>query len=258
MVAGLKGDDRITTGDGLDGIVHMAGDGDDVITDFDVNGNKRRHNGGERDFDTLILSGHGALDGEYATYAELRQLVRAIETDGDGRTDAVVRGRDLVLAFGAGGSVTLEGVVRTLGGKRSLIALGADNGRTAGTNGDDRLRATKGDARYDGGRGDDVIRTGGGRDTITFRSGDGHDTVRDFDVNGGHERSFDTLRLSGFGRFDGSYSTAGEILWLVDALNGDDDRRTKAKLGRRHLELTFADGSAIMLKNVAKDLARSV
>ena len=256
MIAGLKGDDRITTGKGSDGIVHMAGDGDDVIADFDVNGGRRQQNGGERDFDTLILSGHGVLDGEYATYAELRQLVRAIENDGDGRTDAIIKGRDLVLAFGAGGSVTLEGVVRTLGGKRSLMTLGADNGRVAGTNGHDRLRATAGDARYDGGRGDDVIRTGGGRDTIAFRSGDGHDTVRDFDVDGGHERSFDTLRLSGFGRFDGSYSTTGEILWLIDALNGDDDRETEAKLGRRHLELTFADGSAITLRNVTKDLHR--
>ena len=262
ILAGLKGNDTITTGDGLDGVVHMAGDGADRITDFDVNGRwnrnredgGRRADGGEQDFDTLILSGHGALDGEYATAAELRGLVEAIESDGDEATQAMVFGRDLLLDFGADGSITLEGVIGQLGGRQSLFELGAEDGRTRGTDGDDRLRGTKGDATYDGGAGDDVIRTGGGRDTIAFGPGGGNDVVRDFDVDGGGETSFDTLEISGFGALDGRYSTAAELMGLAAALNGDDDEGTRADLGRRHLTLTFPDGSSLTLKRVADDL----
>ena len=261
ILAGLKGDDTIATGDGLDGVVHMAGDGADRVTDFDVNGRwnrnredgGRRANGGEDDFDTLILSGHGDLDGEYASAVQLRVLVAALSDDGNDASAAVVVGRDLLLDFGADGSIALEGVVGWLGGRLSLFDLGAENGRTRATEGDDRLRGTRGDAVYDGGAGDDTIRTGDGRDTIVFRPGGGNDTVADFAVNRGGE-AFDALDLRGFGALDGRYSTAADLLGLAEALNGDDDDRTAADLGRKHLTLTFADGSSIALRGVAGDL----
>ena len=264
ILAGLGGNDTITTGDGRDGIAFMAGHGHDRVTDFDVNGRwarnredgGRRADGGERDFDTLMLSGLGDLDGEYATAAELRDLVRAIGRDGDDATDAVVMGRDLLLDFGTAGSITLEGVVGKLGGRQSLYAIGAENGRTRGTEGDDRLKGTRGDATYDGGAGDDVIRTGRGRDTVVMRPGGGHDVVRDFDVRRGAERSFDTLELAGFGALDGRYDSAADLRALVRAIDRDGNDATRAEIGRRHLTLTFADGSAITLRNVADDLRR--
>ena len=264
ILAGLGGDDAITTGRGRDGVAFMAGHGDDRVTDFDVDGRWSRHredggrraHGGERDFDTLMLSGLGDLDGEYATAAQLRGLVAAMAADGAADTAAVTMGRDLLLDFGAAGSVTLEGVVGRLGGRASLHAAGAEDGRTRGTPGDDRLRATRGDATYDGGAGDDVIRTGGGRDTVVLRPGGGHDVVRDFDVDRGGERSFDTLHLSGFGALDGRYSTAMDLLGLARALNDDGDDASRARRDGRHLVLSFADGTAITLRHAASDVLR--
>ena len=262
ILAGLGGNDTITTGDGLDGIAFMAGHGQDRVTDFDVNGRWARAredggrwaNGGERDFDTLMLSGLGDFDGEYASAAELRGLVGAMSADE--LADAVVMGRDLLLDFGSAGSITLEGVVGKLGGRQSLFAIGAENGRTRGTEGNDRLAGTRGDAVYDPGAGDDVIRTGSGRDTVLVRPGGGHDVVRDFDVDRGGERDFDTLELSGFGALDGRYTNAFDLLGLAAALNIDDDETTRARLEGRHLVLTFADGSSLTLRNVASDLLR--
>ena len=135
MMAGLGGNDRITTGRGRDGVVFMAGHGNDRITDFDVDGRWRdrradggtRADGGERDFDTLILSGLGEHDGEYATARELRELIAEMAADGE--TTVRVHGRDVVLDFGERGSVRLDRVVGALGGSQSLAALGAELSR---------------------------------------------------------------------------------------------------------------------------------
>ena len=248
LMAGLGGDDVIRTGRGSDGVVFMRGHGNDRVRDFDVD------RGGERHHDTLLLSGFGDLDGEYGTRAELRALIEAIESDGDGRTDAVVGGRDVTFVLGDD-QITLEGVARSLGGRRDLLELGADNARFNGTNLDDTLRGSRGGERYEGGRGDDVIRTGRGRDEVVMREGDGHDRVRDFDVNGGRERSFDTLSLEGYGAIDGSYSTRDDLLYLVSVLHNDGDQTTGASLRGNHLTLDLGEDS-VRLDRVVDDLGR--
>ena len=198
--------------------------------------------------------GVGALDGEYRTAGELRGLVEALANDGDDATRTIVLRGDVTFEFGEDGTVVLEGVARELGGRRGLVAIGALDGRTLATDGDDRLRGGRDDAVYAGGWGDDVIRTGDGLDTVAFRVGDGRDTVRDFDVDRGGERDFDTLDLAGFGALDGRYSTAAELLALADALNGDGDEGTRARMRRGHLVLEFGDGDALTLRRVGREL----
>ena len=275
VLAGLAGDDVLTTGDGNDTIVHMGGDGITRVTDFDVDGRWNRRHGedrrtGENDSDALVLAGVGGLgdgrgeadpgagvgafDGEYRTAGDLRGLVAMLANDGDDATHAIVLRGDVTFVFGDDGTVVLEGVARDIGGRRGLVELGAIDGRTMATDGDDRLRGGPDDAIYEGGRGDDVISTGDGLDTVLFTIGDGRDKVRDFDVDGGGENDFDTLALRGFGALDGRYSTAAELTALADAMNADDDEGTRAEVKRGHLVLTFGDGDVLTLRKVADDL----
>ena len=106
--AGGRGDDVIRTGDGLDTVAFTVGDGRDTVTDFDVDG------GGENDFDALLLTGFGALDGRYSTAADLMGLADALNADDDDGTRAEVRRGHLVLEFGDGDALTLRRVADDL------------------------------------------------------------------------------------------------------------------------------------------------
>ena len=108
LYAGGRGDDVIRTGDGLDTVAFSIGDGRDTVTDFDVDG------GNETDFDALMLSGFGALDGRYSTAAELMGLADALNADDDEGTRAEVRRGHLVLTFGDGDVLTLRRVAKDL------------------------------------------------------------------------------------------------------------------------------------------------
>ena len=106
---GNLGDDDIRTGRGSDEVVFRYGDGDDFVRGFALDG-------GTGDVDTLTLEGMGDLDGRYSTAADFQSLAAALESDGDAETGASTRGNRLLLDFGDGGSVELNGLADVVGG----------------------------------------------------------------------------------------------------------------------------------------------
>ena len=80
-----------------------TGMGNDVIADFDTN----NWRGGEKSFDTVNFSFAGR-DWSLSTGRDVFRFARFIERDGDGRTDALLDGRDLVFVFDrdADGNIT--------------------------------------------------------------------------------------------------------------------------------------------------------
>jgi len=128
---GGDGDDVITTGGGSDTVVFTGGN--DTITDFDTNAQDKGEAGNqdENSFDTLRVNGTD-FDGKYSSVNDFLDLVRAMQTDDNGETEAFAApgSDDLTLSFerhengDATHSVTLEGVL----GKDGLrAALEADN-----------------------------------------------------------------------------------------------------------------------------------
>lgn len=91
------------------GAVHtFKGDfGDVIVSDFSAD-------------DKLILGG-GDFDGSYAIQ-DIAQLVFAVEHDGDGDTDALRDGKDIVFALGQGNSIRLESLV----GRNGLTVAALD------------------------------------------------------------------------------------------------------------------------------------
>ena len=256
VLAGLVGADTLTGGAGSDAIVFRAGDGADRVMDFDLRGQFRDgavRNADERVFDTLVLAGLGDLDGEYSSASEFRDLIAAMENDDDPRTNAIIRKGGIEFLFGEDGSITLDRIAAALGGRESLYEIGVDHWRTVATNGDDVLAETAVGARYEGGPGDDVIGTGAGWDSVVYGAGDGADTVTDFALDDGRGDAFDTLVLTGFGGLDGSYASAADLLWLIDAINSDADDATNAGIGGSQIVLDFGAGDSVTLARVVGD-----
>lgn len=198
---GGTGDDVLTGGTGADVFEFDAGDGHDIITDF--------QNGRDRlDFDDLDATGIQAL---IATASQ--------------------QGADLVLSHSAGSSVTLRNMQLAdldlsdftaapppvpgldLEGSAGNDTLrgGAGNDDIDGEAGDDRLLGRgghdelngddgndtllggKGNDTLEGGAGNDTLKGGAGADVFEFEFGDGHDVIRDF-TNG-----VDRIELDDFG-----------------------------------------------------------
>ena len=257
VLGGLAGNDRLETGAGSDTVVFRGGDGADRITDFDLNGRFRdgaQIGADEAVYDTLVLTGLGELDGEYSTATDFRDLIAAMEADGDARTNAIIRKGGLQLLFGEGGSITLDRIAAALGGRDSLYEIGVDHWRAAPTDGDDVLGETKVSARYDGGLGDDVIGTGAGWDVVAYGAGGGADQITDFALDEGTGDAFDTLELRGFGALDGAYSSAADLLALMDRINKDSDPATNAGVSGDSLILDFSNGDSVTIARVGASL----
>lgn len=122
VIDGGDGDD-VLTGGGFDrNVFVMTGEafGDDVITDFDVDGSGR-----ERSRDTLTFTFAGE-ERSLSTTDDFLAFTRLIETDGTGDTDALIDRRDLVFDFD-GASVRLAGVIGRDGlTEERLLEAGAD------------------------------------------------------------------------------------------------------------------------------------
>lgn len=131
---GGRGDDTMTGGGSDQNLFEYqgSGPGQDVITDFDVNGG-----GTESSFDTLHIN-HAGFNVSLSTDGEFLDFVDEIEHDGVGSTDAVIDGNDLVFYFNNPedigedseedepvNSIRLVGVVDDIG-ESNLVAAGAD------------------------------------------------------------------------------------------------------------------------------------
>ena len=123
--------------------------------------------------------------------------------------------------------------------------LNGDEGddRIRGGNGDDIIDGGEGNDRLEGGNGDDTL-TGGGNDQNVFTVGKDNDTVKDFDVNGGNETSFDTLKFE-FGGMNFALSTTHEFLDFVELIEMDTRGDTDAIVDGHDLILAFdRDGAS--------------
>nr|WP_244954644.1 Ig-like domain-containing protein [Rhodothalassium salexigens] len=249
MLRGGLGDDTLTGsgsgGGGGDRNVFALGDvsarheGDDVITDFDVNG------GGETGFDTLTFRFDGQ-DYALQTSEQFLDFINEITTDGRDDTSARVDGADLVFDFGATvGSVRLEGVVGPDGlDPDDIDAIltpdqpdpGDDTeddgpcgetrpGDMLGTEGTDTLTGTPGSDRIFGLGGDDVIRDSGNGDDVIC-GGDGRDIIqvsgRGDDRIGGGDGD-DIIDNAGSGH-DQIWGGAGDDI-IRNSGNGNDQIR---------------------------------
>ncbi|WP_430765275.1 Ig-like domain-containing protein [Rhodothalassium salexigens] len=261
---GLGHDTLTGSGPGVDGHdrnVFNLGDvsarheGDDVVTDFDVN------RGGETSFDTLAFHFDGR-DYALQTADQFLDFIATITADGRDDTAARVDGADLVFDFGATvGSVRLEGVVGPDGLDPGAIDAiltpdqpdpGGDTeddgpcgetqpGDMLGTEGNDVLTGTPGSDRIfglggndvirDSGYGDDVICGGDGDDIIhvsgrgddRIGGGDGDDVIDN--AGSGHDQIWggagnDIIRNSGNGS-DQIWGGAGNDK-ITSSGNGDD------------------------------------
>ena len=239
--------------------------GNDVVTDFDVNGT----NGGENNFDALEFTFDG-IDFSISTRNDIRRFVRFIETDGDVRTDAILDGNDLILVFGRDSedpsiitsSVRLEDVVGQNGltqrrlqrdsvdllGTAELDVFFASGAVEIGSTASETLVGGAANDVIVGGAGSDTLFGGAGNDTLTGDQTDGgifgsdqdtfaiseialgnvgNDVITDFDVNNfdGGENNFDTLTLT-LGNQDFSLSTGQDFLEFADFLDNDGNDDT--------------------------------
>ena len=249
--------------------------GNDVVTDFDVNGT----NGGENNFDALEFTFDG-IDFSISTRNDIRRFVRFIERDGDVRTDAILDGNDLILVFGRDSddpsiitsSVRLEDVVGQNGltqgrlrrdsvdliGTAELDVFFASGAVEIGSTANETLVGGAANDVIVGGAGSDTLFGGAGNDTLTGDQTNGgifgndqdtfaiseivpgnvgNDVITDFDVNNfnGGENSHDTLTLT-LGNQDFSLSTGRDFLEFAEFLDSDGNDDTG----------TLIDGSDII------------
>ena len=206
---------------------------------------------------------------------------------GSGGADALVGGGASDRIHGDAGDDWLRG-----GGGNDLVDGGRGDDALAGGRGDDELTGGRGDDdleggagidRLDGGTGDDTLAGGrgndllaGGRgdDTYVFDAGDGVDTIVDTDGQG--RIVVDERELSGVAvaagdhwrsadgavsfRFSGDARHGGELAITVgDASAPGEPGNTLRVRGFRNgdLGLSFGDGSAAALANVAASVASS-
>ena len=246
VLFGGSGDDTLTGGSGADTFVFYPNDGNDEITDFDVNE------------DTIDLTGFGANiefsqltftateDGsgtiiDLAAFGGGQITVHGVNPDEftedmfnlpDGATSADqgngyilgTTGNDVVIV-GEGDSViaTFQGDDVVIGGEgRDAISGGEGNDWLQGNEGDDTIFGNRGDDVIFGGEGDDRLEGGAGRnflhggagaDTFVFGPSAGDNTIADF-TDG--EDLIDLSAITGISGFDDLPITADGNAAVID------------------------------------------
>lgn len=160
ILSGGKGNDHLAGGAGGDTYLFNLGDGNDVITEVGTSGTD------------IVKLGSGL----HSTNV----VVSRSQTNGNA----------IVLDFGNGDSLVLEGHLSGTGGiewvefadktiwsKDQLIQKALANSQTTG---DDALIGSATEDRIQGGRGNDTLAGGDGADVYVFNRGDGVDTIHDF------------------------------------------------------------------------------
>ena len=224
-LVGGTGNDTLAGDGGDDVFVYALGDGSDTIRDASTS-----WGGGN---DTIQL-GTGILTTQ----------VKVAQADG---------GRDLVLTFADGGSITIKAGITNIENRIEQIAFadgsvwssaelmskataftsgndvfyGSFDGETLASGaGDDTIYAREGNDTLVGGTGNDTLSGDGGNDSYVYALGDGNDTIRDAGVSWGGGN--DSIQL-------GAGILASQV--TVTQTNGGRD-----------LVLTFVDGGDIAIK----------
>ena len=200
QIDGGAGSDRLYGGIGSDVFIFSTGDGFDRIEDFDVEADRVRINGAEFSIDALPAG---------------------IE---------VTRGEneELVLRYGTGDQITLEGVSFDAWAPGSLEVLGTEGadlidaafvgaagGRVGDRSqtitalgGDDVIRDGAGHDMIDGGDGNDRFENGAGNDTVT--GGRGNDVFID---GAGDDTYYGTINSNTFHAGEGANHYGGGTWW---------------------------------------------
>lgn len=232
LLAGGGGNDVLTGGEGRDTFHFTAGDGRDVIKDFDAAGGE-----------VIRITGYTAYQSIEQVGADVRIVLSSSESILlEGVALSAVTSANLV--FGAEGLAAAEPVPDRpvapaepmspgMGEARPLPVMGQDAADTLnGTGGDDVIHGLNGDDRLAGGLGDDDLLGGSGADVFTYTLGDGTDTVHDFTASEG-----DTIRLNGvLGENAGGFVVQG---YLADT------------------RIIFADGGMLTITNATPTQVRA-
>ncbi|MEE9453505.1 MAG: hypothetical protein V3V13_03865, partial [Paracoccaceae bacterium] len=157
-ISGGTGNDTLTGGVGVDMFTFVSGDGQDVITDFEVGVDNIS-------IDGVVIDPNNLPDGVSVT-----------------QQASATGGFDLLISYGSEDSILLTGI--DMDTWRPVVVT------IAGTDQDDTLTGTSDTDVIAAGAGNDTISAGGGDDTIIYDSGD--DVILGFTSNLG----FDTLDLS--------------------------------------------------------------
>lgn len=235
LLVGLAGDDFLV-GDGGNDVL-LAGRGSDVLVGSDGSD---------------VLWGGRGIDLMF----------------GDAGNDVLLAGRGNDIAFGnAGDDAMWTGRgddIAFAGSGDDYVHAGRGDDFAGGEDGDDRLSGGRGrdtldggagDDRMNGGAHDDVLAGSGGNDTLTGGRGDrdtfvgveGNDTITDFDVDGGRERSYDRLEFAFDMDNDGhieahehfALSTTEDFVAFVHAIETNGDGSDDALVNGRDLVLAL-------------------
>lgn len=169
VINGRNGDDILVGGDGADIFQFATGDGADTITDFNVAEDRIEING-------LVFYPESGLTG-----VAIRQ-----------------EGVDLVIEYGAGDTLLLQGVdlaawhasqgVVSGSDDDDAISVGSGNDTIIAGAGNDTIMAGAGNDVLIGGTGDDLLSGGEGDDRFQFMTGDGSDIIQESSSNAGFDR----------------------------------------------------------------------
>jgi len=241
--------DTVFTNSGADRVVFDLGDVtngpaiDAQIESFDVNSNGR-----ERTFDTLKFV-FGGTAYQLSTRRQFLDFAYYLEHDGDQDSDVLISQnsdeRNLTFTWGVGkGSITLKDLVNNGVPRSGLLARSADFCGVVDIFSREPTKSlpNDGSARVIYDLGD--VSNGPTEDVV----------IPDFDVNGGREQTFDTLRFV----FDGNQfelSNKWQFRYFTNLIEHDGDQQTDAFISPnpsiKDLTFTWGEGKgSVTLKNV--------
>ncbi|MCA1495016.1 hypothetical protein I6F11_29845, partial [Ensifer sp. NBAIM29] len=264
ILAGGAGDDSLSGGWGSDTYVYVAGDGHDIIEDWDdpestdvlslgpgIDPNQVSIMRGSSGFWDIVLgfSTVGSVTIRNGFYAASSIIEQVKFSDGTlwSLTDlrqrflaqAATSGNDQIYGFveddvihGGAGSDTIDGL--------------SGNDTLSGEAGDDVLIGEEGNDTLIGGTGADTVVGGAGSDIYVYASGDGYDYLSD----GSNDSSdLDVLRLTDLNQSDVDFRRAGLSLIMTVQANGEtiyiNNQFSTDQGGYWGIErIEFADGSA--------------
>lgn len=176
---GSDGDDYLVGGLGADTLI--GGDGFDFAGYFNAT-------------DAVTVDRVTASNSTGAAAGDTYATIERFELT-ENHADRFVGSSAVEIVFGGGGDDTLIGN----GGDDELFGQ-AGNDALDGGAGTDYLQGDEGDDRLMGNAGDDYLNGGNGTDTFVFRLGSGHDTIDDFQINGGDQDviEFDQASFTNF------------------------------------------------------------